>query len=108
MTLPFSLGVRVLLVLAAVGMVVAFGLALLLSPTISLGQAIATVNHTTLVGMQDFVQNQAPAWVWTMIMLPILARPSWLLPLAAALLCGGVAFSLATRAPPSRSHRRRG
>ena len=93
--------------MAAIAVVVAFGLALLLSPTISLAQAITAMDHLTLVGIQNFFETQAPAWVWTMIMLPILARPSWLLPLATALLCGGVAFSLATRQAPTRSHRRR-
>lgn len=96
------------MVLAAVAVVVAFGLALLVSPMGSLEQAIAHTNHLALVGLQDFFLAQTPGWVWTAIMLPILARPSWLLPLTVALLSGGAAFSLATRAPPGRSQRRRG
>jgi len=105
---PYSLSVRILLVLAAIAVVVAFGLALLVSPMGSLEQAIARANHLALVGLQDFFRAQTPGWVWTAIMLPILARPSWLLPLSVALLSGGAAFSLATRTPPGRSQRRRG
>ena len=108
MTGPFSIPVRILLVLAAIAIVIAFSLALLLSPATSLEQAIARTSQATLVAIQSFFQTQTPRWVWTAIMLPILSRPSWLIPLATALLCAGAAFSLATRPAPSRTHRRRG
>ena len=108
MTGPYSFPVRILLVLAAIAIVIAFGLALLLSPTTSLEQAIARTAPATLVTIKTYFQTQTPPWIWTAILLPILTRPSWLVPLATALLCAGAAFTLATRPAPSRSHRRRG
>ena len=108
MTLQYSTSVRVLMVLAAVALVVAFGLALLLSPGTSLGAALSRANHQILVTMQDALRSASMGWLWTGLVMPLLARPSWLFPLMVAVLCGGGAFSLASRRPATRTHRRRG
>jgi hypothetical protein len=107
-TLQYSTSVRVLMVLSAVALVVAFGLALLLSPGTSLAAALSRANHQFLVNMQDTLRSASMDWLWTGLVLPLLARPSWLLPLTVAVLCGGGAFSLASRPPATRTHRRRG
>ncbi len=108
MTLQYSTSVRVLMVLSAAALVVAFGMALLLSPDTSLGAALSRANHQFLVNLQDSLRNASMGWVWTWLAMPLLARPSWLFPLTVAVLCGGGAFSLASRPPVTRTHRRRG
>lgn len=108
MTLHYSTPVRVLMVLSAVALVVAFGMALLLSPGTSLGVALSRANYTLLVTLQDALRGASMGWLWTWLIMPLLARPSWLFPLTVAVMCGGGAFSLASRPPATRTHRRRG
>ena len=108
MTLRYSTLVRVLMVMSAISLVVAFGLALLVSPSLSLGAAVSRADHQLLVTLQDSLRQASLDWVWTAFVLPLIARPSWLLPLSLAVLSGGAAFSVATRPPATRPHRRRG
>lgn len=108
MTLQYSTSVRVLMVLSAAFLVTAFGMALLLSPGTSLGVALSRADHQLLVNLQDILRGASLGWLWTGLVVPLLARPNWLLPLTIAVLCGGGAFSLASRPAPTRPHRRRG
>ena len=108
MTLQYSTSVRVLMVLSAVALVGAFGLALLLSPGTSLGAALSRADHQLLVNLQNGLHTASMDWMWTGLVMPLLARPSWLFPLTVAVLCGGGAFSLASRPRATRTHRRRG
>ncbi len=108
MTLKSSTSVRVLMVLSAAFLVAAFVMALLLSPGTSLGTALSRADHQLLVNLQDTLRGASLGWLWTGLVVPLLARPSWLLPLTVAVLCGGGAFSLASRPAATGPHRRRG
>ena len=108
MTLRYSTLVRVLMVLSAISLIVAFGLALLFSASLSLGAALSRADHQLLVTIQDGLRGASLEWIWTGLILPLTARPSWLVPLSLAVLSGGAAFSIATRPPAARPHRRRG
>lgn len=108
MTLRSSISVRVLMVLSAAFLVAAFGMALLLSPGTSLGAALSRIDHQLLVNLQDTLRGASLGWLWTGLVVPLLARPNWLLPLTVAVLCGGSAFSLASRPATARPHRRQG
>ena len=108
MTLQYSTSVRILMVLSAAALVAAFSLALMLSPGTNLGAALSRADHQLVVNLQDTLRDASLGWVWSGLVLPLLARPSWLLPLSLAVLSGGGAFSLASRPPATRTHRRRG
>ncbi len=104
-TLP--LAARILWVLAALCGVASFTLALVLPPTLTLSSLIARVDHGALVRLQDFVQANLSDWAWTTVVLPLLSRPDWLLPLALGLVFVGLALSVGSGSDPARAKRRR-
>jgi hypothetical protein len=102
------LAARVLWVLAAMFLVASFTLALLLPPTMTLSSLIARVDHTALVRMQDFVRANVSDWAWTAVVVPMLARPDWLVPLAFGIVFAGLALSVGSGSGTEREDRRRG
>ena len=102
-----TLAVRVLTVLAAAFFVLAFSLALLLSPDTSLAEMLAVIDHRVLAGVQGVVRARVSDWAWAQMVYPLLVRPCWLLPAAAGLVVGGAAVTLANRRGAPRSRRRR-
>jgi len=98
---------RTLTVLAAAAFVAAFALATLFSPLTTLAQVVARDDPHTLYAVHDFVVAHSSAWVWTNLVLPVLLRPSWLLPVFLGVVFGGGATTIASRAGVARSHRRR-
>jgi len=98
---------RILAVLAAIFLVIAFALATLLPPMLSLGELAAMVDHPTLVAVQDWTRMQISQWAWDQLAMPLLERPCWLVPIAIGLVCTGAAVTLASRGGVRRSHRRR-
>lgn len=98
---------RLLAVLAAFDMVVAFAMATLLPPTMSLADLIAMANANWLMEAHEFIVRQASPWIWLHMVLPFLVRPCWLTPTFAGILFAGGAMTLANRSSVSRSHRRR-
>lgn len=96
---------RVLAVLAAVCLVTAFTLLLMLPPMLSLNECISRVDHLMLVGMQNMIRDHISAWVWQTLLVPLLVRPSWLLPLSLGIVLGGAAVTTAW--PPAASSRHR-
>lgn len=93
---PFaSRSVRILSILAATCLVLAFALAVTLPPSASLGQVLLRWNM--LAGTEAFMLRLLPDWAWHNLALPVLNRPSWLLPVDAALVLGGVAITIALR-----------
>jgi hypothetical protein len=102
------LAARVLWVLSAACMVASFTLALLLPPSLTLASLVARADHMALVRLQDFVRGHVSDWAWTSVLLPLLARPDWLLPLALGLVFAGLAVSVASRPGATRANRRRG
>lgn len=104
---PFaSPAVRILSVLAAVFLVLAFALAVTLPPMATLAQVIARWRPNGVAGLEAFMLANLPDWVWGRIALPVLARPAWLLPVDFALVFGGVAATLALRRARTAERRR--
>lgn len=97
---------RILAVISAGFVVLAFALAILLPPEMPLIQAIAVLGHGSLIWFQDAVRAGVPDWAWTNLAVPLLLRPVWLLPAALALVTGGAAVTLSNRGGPARSRRR--
>lgn len=105
---PVSLTARVLWVLAAMSFVASFALALMLPPMLPLAGLIARLDHGALVKLQNFVTGTFSDWVWTVLVMPLLTRPDWLVPLALGVVFAGMALSVASRAAETRPDRRRG
>lgn len=104
--LPFS--ARLLWVLAAICLVASFTLALLLPPSLPLAELIARMDHGALVRLQEFVRAHFSDWAWTGLVLPLLTRPDWLVPLALGIVLAGMAVSLGSRSGQTRADRTRG
>ncbi len=98
---------RILAVISAGFVVLAFALAIMLPPEMPLIQAIAVLGKGALIWVQDAVRESVSVWVWMNVAVPVLLRPAWLLPTALALVTGGAAVTLANRGGPARSRRRR-
>ena len=81
------IAIRTLTVLAAICLVGAFTLATVVPPFTSLAELIANADHSVLVWAKGFADKNLPQWLWLDIVVPVLLRPCWLLPLA-----GGVVF----------------
>ncbi len=102
-----DLAARGFTVLAAIFFVVAFALATLLPPMLSLAELVASWDHQVLVSSQDFVRAHVGDWVWFRLVLPVLVRPSWLLPATLGLIAAGAALTANSRHGPQRTRRRR-
>lgn len=98
--------VRVLAVLAAACLVVAFTLSLMLPLMQSLAQCIDRIDHDELQALQALVRDHVSEWAWQALTLPLLARPSWLAPLSLGIVLGGAAVTIAWP-PAAKSHRHR-
>lgn len=101
-----SRAVRVLSVLAATALVAAFALAITLPPTATLAQLITRWSPGGLAGLESFMVRNLPDWAWTRMVVPMLTRPCWLLPVDAALVCGGIATTIALRRARPAERRR--
>ncbi len=98
--------VRILAVLAALCLVCAFGLAVLLPPAMSLAELIARIDHSVLLGLQDWTVRNLSEATWRNLALPLLVRPDWLSPFMLGMVFAGIALTLASRAV-GQSRRRR-
>jgi hypothetical protein len=98
---------RILAVMAAMFLVLAFALAATLTPVTTLGQALSAYNHDGLVAFQNAVRGHFSEWAWLNLVLPVLLRPAWLLPTGCGLVAAGVAATVASRAASPHSRRRR-
>ena len=96
---------RILAVLAAVFLVLAFALANLFPATMPLNRLVSELNHPLLLWLQDAVRDHLSDGVWQALFLPVLLRPAWLLPLAIGILFGGASLTVASRRRASRSPR---
>ena len=85
---------RVLTVFAAICLVGAFALGTVMPPFTSLAELIANADHSVLVWTKEFADRNLPQWLWLDIIVPVLLRPCWLLPLAAGLVFLGVSLTL--------------
>lgn len=91
------IAVRVLAVLASICVVGAFALALLFPPTLQLARLISIIDHNILLALQDGIRDHFSEWAWRALVMPLLARPSWLVPLALGMILGGAALTVASR-----------
>jgi hypothetical protein len=96
---------RVFTVLAAVFLIVAFAAGTLAPPDMPLGAALFLLDKDALLTAQAAIQGTVSPWIWAHIFVPVLLRPSWLMPTAIAIVCGGTALSLTSRTA-HRSRRR--
>ncbi|MCC6719724.1 MAG: hypothetical protein IT555_17720 [Acetobacteraceae bacterium] len=104
---PFaSPAVRVLSVLAAFALVLAFALAITLPPSATLAQVLARWSPTAMAGLEAFMLRRLPDWAWNRAVVPMLDRPCWLLPVDVALVCGGIAVTIVLRRGRAAERRR--
>ncbi len=104
---PFaSPSVRVLSVLSASCLVLAFALAVTMPPTATLAQLIARWRPKGVARLEDFMGRNLPDWAWESVVLPVLSRPCWLMPVEAALVFGGIATTMALRQMRTAERRR--
>lgn len=87
---------RVLAVLAAICLVVAFSLALFYPPTMPLQRVVAQFDQQLLASVQGWVRAHWGDGVWSGVFVPLLTRPGWLMPLAGALVLAGLALTTLT------------
>ena len=85
---------RTLAILSAALLVGAVAVALLGPPGMLLGQALLEIDHTILDVMRSAVERVTAPWMWTEVILPVLARPAWLPPAALGLICAGLSLTL--------------
>ncbi len=98
---------RILAVISAMCMVAAFALATMLPADMPLSQAISLVNHGWLVSFQDAMLKGVSQWVWANLVVPVLLRPVWILPITLAMVTAGIAVTLSNLRGPANSRRRR-
>ena len=100
---------RIFTILAAALLVVAFALLVLPPDGMTLVQALAGMSQDApeqFIGqLQHDVTQTLGTFTWVKLLVPLLVRPVWLVPLALGLLCSGIA---ATTLPPAESPRRTG
>ncbi len=95
---------RVLMVVAAALMVIGFAVATFVPPDMPLGQFLLEQDHGSVAQLRA-VMTMLPAFVWTGIVVPLLLRPAWLLPLMLGIVAAGGAISLRPRTPTQRRPR---
>ena len=104
---PFaSPAVRVLSVLAASFLVLAFALAVTMPPMATLAQVVGRWRPGALAGLEEAVAGTLPDWAWARVILPLLTRPCWLLPVDLAIVFGGIATTIALRRARAPERRR--
>jgi hypothetical protein len=100
---------RIFTILAAALLVVAFALLVLPPDGMTLVQALAGMTQDApgqfLEQLQRAVTATLGTFAWVKVLVPLLVRPVWLVPLALGLFCAGIAVSTL---PPAESPRRTG
>ena len=95
---------RVLMVIAAAMLVAGFAIATFVPPDLPLGQFLLQQDHGSLARLRLAVAG-LPQFVWPAIVMPLLLRPVWLLPLMVGIVALGGAISLRPRTPTQRRPR---
>ena len=96
---------RILTVLAAACLVGSFALASLLPPDLPLGQALLAVDKQMFVAAHDAMLRRGAGALWSNVVAPILARPTWVPAAMLGVVLAGLAITVrprATAAPPRR------
>ena len=95
---------RVLMVIAAAMLVAGFAIATFVPPDLPLGQFLLQQDHGSLARLRTAVAG-LPHFVWPALVMPLLLRPVWLLPLMVGIVALGGAISLRPRTPTQRRPR---
>ena len=82
---------RICTSLAACFLLLAFAVAALGPAGLSLGTAAYRLDGDLLVRLY----HDCPSLLWHRVVLPLLARPAWVLPAALGILCSGLAITAA-------------
>ncbi len=91
-----ALGAKVTAALGAVCLVSAFALATLLRPFFSLAELIMMMTDPLMLQRIDDTQRGPVAqWAWTNVALPLLLRPTWMIPMMLGVVFVGIAATLA-------------
>ena len=98
---------KVLAVIAAVMFVGAVAAGTLGPPDMSLGEALASLDHLRVTAVEAYVRMHLSAWLWDHPVRAVMERPVWLLPACAGLLFAGGSMTAASlqKAPTSRRRR---
>jgi hypothetical protein len=97
---------RIFAVLAATLLVGAVALAMLVPPSLPLGELLLMLDHDATDAAHAFVGRHFSEWIWSDLAMPLLLRPAWLVPATLGLICAGAATSISTSKTAGRSHRR--
>jgi hypothetical protein len=98
---------RVFAVLAAAFLVIAVALGSILPADEPLSQIIADTDASLLPSVQGFLIRHVGGWAWSDVTVPVLVRPTWMIPLGLGILCLGAVTTLNWLQTPSRPRRRR-
>jgi hypothetical protein len=90
-----SVAAKIMAGIGAVSLVASFALATLLRPFLSLGQLIMSIDQSMLQALDQAERTGASLWLWGNIAVPLLLRPSWMLPAMLGIVCVGAAAQLA-------------
>jgi hypothetical protein len=93
---------RVFAVLAAALGVGAVAVAMFGARAMTLEQALGPVGR---VAARSWCERILGVWAWERLAQPFMVRPAWLVPVCLAVLCAGIALSLAGRARAGRERR---
>ncbi len=97
---------RTFTVLAAVLLVAAFALIVLAPYDMPLVQGVTALDPAMLRHFQHAVLHTLGGHVWAGMVVPVLARPIWLIPLSLGMVCAGVAATTSVPPAPHRTRRR--
>lgn len=97
---------RILAVLSAILLVGSVAIATIASPLVPLGEALYLLDEGVVERLHVLVAGYLTEWTWSVMVVPLLVRPAWLVPAAIGLICAGMALSLPPRKPAARSRRR--
>ncbi len=97
---------RIFAILAAVMIVVSVGLATLGPRPEDLGPLLAQIDPGLPLALKVRVIDWFGEWSWSNLVLPILVRPGWLLPLCVSIVSIGAFLSVSGPNTPRRSRRR--
>ncbi len=101
-----SMTFRIFSILAAVLLVGAVALGTLAPPDMTLAQGLATADPDTYAHWQSVLQAHLGLGVWQAVVVPLLLRPLWLLPVCLGLVCVGCAVSSLGQPSGHTKHRR--
>jgi hypothetical protein len=84
---------RILSVLSAAFLVLAFAIAAFWPPDTPLRDLLDMIDSSWVPALQVLIEKGVSSWLWTTIVIPVLERPGWLPPTAIGLIFFGSAVN---------------